>query len=165
MNVGGKMYRLNRIAGMPRAARLEAFPSAAERRAVCVAFAARKLGALRKGVTWQRITGCRICRSQFAGVKKRQMRVLAGDFVKKNSSVKDSLMVRAKLAVHMALTGKPIANWAGVEAWLKTRAEKGVAEGVVAEEDARLLVQTHGRKSMAPRERRLLTWECLASAR
>ena len=65
----------------------------------------------------------------------------------------------------MALAGKPIANWAGVEAWLKKRAEKGVAEGVVAEEDVRLLVQTHGRKSMAPREHRLLTWERLASAR
>ena len=114
--VAGVRYLLPQIERMTRSQRQQEFPGAASRRAVAAAFVDRKLGALKKGVTWERQTGCRVRKSAFGAVKKREMRLLAGGSAG-TAAHRHSYMLRHKLAVHMVLTGKPIRCWAAVPDW------------------------------------------------
>ena len=160
MKVGGVRWRLVDIARMSKAARREVFSTHRVRMVVVRAFVARKLRTLVKGLTFSGVAAGRVRRSEFAAVKKREMRFIRGEFSTKRSKVRSSRFVRHKLGVHLILSGKGVPLEGRLPDW---GAKRDI--GLLSPTDIRRLLRPLIRwADLTDRARQLLRTECQTSA-
>ena len=96
--------------------RSQRFCSAATRNQIVFESVRRKRLALRRGVTWERVTGARVRAEDFGATKRFCLRFLKGEVDSKKAIRRNSVMVLHKAAVHLALAGKFL-RWDRVPQW------------------------------------------------
>ena len=111
VDVGGRIYRLHDIEQWTQKKRLATFPVRLHQRRVVHQFVRRKFHGLQQGLHWERIAWSRLKMAKFLAIKKREVRFLNLKIHDKRAPDNWSHMVRAKLASHFIISGKPIMSW------------------------------------------------------
>ena len=139
--------------------RCDLFPRRHHRRMVVRAFLQRKLKALKVGVHWERITGCRFRRTDFPAIKKREFRWVRGEFRTKRSRLKHSWFVRRKVATHFILSG-----CAWQVDWDNVSAHPLFVGGLLRREDVQYLLRPFSHLPLTRKAREHLRLECQSAA-